>query len=339
MFTQKSLTEKGRHRLYLILDTETATLPLANEIALNETQKKNIAIAKPLVYDIGWQIVDSKMNIYSKHSYLVVETFAVPSIFNTAYYKEKRPLYLAKLAKNEISIKPWNEITQILFDDLREINYAGAYNAMFDFKKAIPFTEQYIYHLYNSDYSEWETRQRAQCENIAKGYKSNSERDFDRNNFNFKGIDFPIIDLWGIACQCLINNQTYKRNCIKNQDITESGKFFKTSAESVYRYLINDNTFIEAHTAIEDVEIESFILYKALQRGKIPIGIIHFPFNILGTVPEFLQEHQTGVKKEHFNYVIQIMEEKRSSYVFNNSFKSSLENMINTLCIIRDERF
>lgn len=67
---------------YLVLDTETATLPFANEIAgENESVKKNIAIAKPLVYDIGWAIVDRLGNVVKKVEYLIQETFFVPNIF------------------------------------------------------------------------------------------------------------------------------------------------------------------------------------------------------------------------------------------------------------------
>ena len=39
---------------YMVVDTETATLPFANEIAHdNPERKKRIAIAKPLIYDMA----------------------------------------------------------------------------------------------------------------------------------------------------------------------------------------------------------------------------------------------------------------------------------------------
>ena len=44
--------------VYMVVDTETATLPFANEIANNDPElKKKIAIARPLVYDIGWTLM------------------------------------------------------------------------------------------------------------------------------------------------------------------------------------------------------------------------------------------------------------------------------------------
>ena len=88
---------------YLVADTESATMPFADEIAMDSEEKKKIAIARPLVYDIGWVIVDRKGNIIKKANYLIQETFFVPSIFNTAYYKEKRPIYM-KLLKDGVSM-------------------------------------------------------------------------------------------------------------------------------------------------------------------------------------------------------------------------------------------
>ena len=91
-----------KKKYFLTLDTETATLPFANEIAKTPKEKQNIAIAKPLVYDIGWVISDRNGNIIKKENFLVQETFFVPSVFNTAYYKDKRPIYMEML-KNGMS--------------------------------------------------------------------------------------------------------------------------------------------------------------------------------------------------------------------------------------------
>lgn len=45
-----------KKKMYMVLDTETATLPFVKE--MDEEAKKNVAIAKPLVYDIGWTMID-----------------------------------------------------------------------------------------------------------------------------------------------------------------------------------------------------------------------------------------------------------------------------------------
>ena len=120
---------------FLVIDTETATLPFANEIAGdNPERKKRIAIAKPLVYDIGWTITDRAGNILDSKQFLIAETFSVPSVFNTAYYANKRPIYLDMLRKNETSIKPWGEVMDLLIADMSSVDGVGACNSMFDYR-------------------------------------------------------------------------------------------------------------------------------------------------------------------------------------------------------------
>ena len=177
----------------MVTDTETATLPFANEIANGDPEKKKkIAIARPLVYDIGWTITNRKGEILDSKQFLVAETFAVPAVFNTAYYAEKRPRYLEMLKRGETVIKPWDEIMEIYLDDLRTVDAVGAYNSMFDFKKAIPFTELYIRKLYSPDYQKWEQVQRQLCGKIAnEKYHKDPEKEFDGEYFKFRGEEFP----------------------------------------------------------------------------------------------------------------------------------------------------
>lgn len=65
-----------RRKYYMILDCETATLPFVSEIESPENKKK-IAIAKPLIYDIGYQIIDINGNIYKRVSCLISEVFSI----------------------------------------------------------------------------------------------------------------------------------------------------------------------------------------------------------------------------------------------------------------------
>ena len=275
---------------YLVFDCETATLPFANEVAENNPEKKKkIAIARPLIYDMGWTITNRKGEILEKKQFLIAETFSVPSVFNTAYYAEKRPLYLEKLKKGETSIRTWEEASAILLEDLRKVDAVGAYNSMFDFKKAIPFTELYISKLYSPDYYNWEKLQRKLCYKIAnERYKKDPEKEFDAEWFRFRDEEFPLFDLLGLATKHLLNNVAYKKQCLKHEMLTASGTFFKTSAEASYRYLKDKYEFDEAHTALEDAIIETFILSKVAARHGITLGIMFFPFRELGTTDEFV---------------------------------------------------
>lgn len=276
-----------RRKYYLVFDCETATLPFAS--SLEGKDKQTIAIAKPLIYDLGWQVIDRKGNVFRRRSYLVSEIFSVPQIFNTAYYASKRPLYLEKLKRDEIILTDWKTATNKLEKDLQICSAVGAYNSMFDFKKALPFTESYINALYSPNYNNWEKKQIAHCKKILSEKQLKSEKVFEPEIFRFRNKSHPLFDLWGLSCKHLLNNDNYKKMCVEQQWKTPSGKYFKTSAETTFRFLMQDNDFIESHTAIEDTIIESMIFSKIaeLTKNKFEIGIIYFPFRILGTVENF----------------------------------------------------
>lgn len=293
---------------YIILDTETATLPFVNEWNLPSDDKKKLAIAKPLVYDIGWTIASRTHGIMEKRNFLVAETFSVPAIFNTAYYKDKRPLYLEMIAKGEAVVLPWDEIIKILLEDLRDAAYICAYNAMFDFKKAIVFTELYIRKLYSPFYYEWENLQRESCRRILNEKKKQNERDFDPEHFIFRGEKYPMIDIWGVACKYLLNNSKYKNMCLKESKISNSGLYFTTNAEVAMQYLSQRFDFIEDHTALSDAEIETEILFYCLKRGKIIVGIEYFPFKMLGYTTDYVQEAR-GVTEAMAQNVVKAIRE------------------------------
>ena len=279
-----------RKLYYLTLDTETATLPFVNEIALDSKAKQTISIAKPLVYDIGWTISDRNGNIIKRENYLIQETFFVPNIFNTAYYKDKRPQYMKLYSEGKIKAATWNEVIDILLADLETVNFVTAYNACFDFKKAIPFTERYIYHLYSENYNKWEEWQKKRCIDILENGNHAKNEKYLVPVFELRGNEYPLIDIWALACDRLLNTNKYRKYCCDNNFFTDSKKFFKTSAEVSYRYLVKDNDFIESHTALSDAEIETFILAKALKRGKSEPYLKAFPFRTIGTVKKYLEE-------------------------------------------------
>lgn len=277
-----------RRKYYLVLDCETATLPCASNYT--EEQRKSVAIAKPLIYDLGWQVVDKNGTVYHKVNYLITEIFSVPQIFNTAYYAEKRPIYLEKIKNGEITLVNWETAITDLLADLDVCEAVGAYNSMFDFKKAIPFTELYISKVYSADYQNWLNWQEKSAEWIAT-HKPNKESDgsFEECVFRFRGKVYPLFCLWGLSCKHLLNCVEYKQMCIDNEWNTASGKYFKTSAETAYRFLSQNADFIESHTALDDVIIETLLFAEIVKRtkGRWELGITHFPFRELGTTEDF----------------------------------------------------
>lgn len=316
-----------KKKFYLTLDTETATLPFAYEYATTAKQKQNIAIAKPLVYDIGWCISDSKGNILKKENYLIQEIFFVPNVFNTAYYKDKRNIYLNLLAKNEIKVGCWNDVIGILLEDLRKVDIVCAYNATFDFKKAIPFTERYIKALYSNYYNEWEKIQRGYCKDIAKGKNESENPDFLTPSFNLRNEDFPIVDLWGLACNRLINIDRYRNYCLENDLLTNSAQFFKSSAETCFQYLSKQYDFIEEHTALSDSLIEAEILTKAIKKGKINPQIIAFPFRELGTTKDYV----LNKKRKYLEKLIEAYKNYIDSYTGSEKYLKKIMRELETL--------
>lgn len=316
---------------YLVLDCETATLPFASELACGDAEKKKkIAIARPLIYDIGWTITNRKGDIIDKKQFLIAETFSVPSVFNTAYYAEKRPIYLEMLQNRETVIKTWYEVAELLMQDMRKVDAVGAYNSMFDFKKAIPFTELYINKLYSPEYQAWEQMQRKLCYKIMnERYQKDEEKNFDSENFKFRDEEFPLFDLWGLATKHLLNNATYKKQCLNNEMLTASGTFFKTSAEATFRYLADKYDFNEAHTALDDATIETYILSQIAKRHSIALGIIFFPFRELGTTDEFVTRRKNP-NEDEVNVVIDAIEKYLTGKEPSN-YTARLENILSRL--------
>lgn len=275
-----------RRKYFLILDCETATLPFAQD--LDASAKQKISLAKPLIYDLGWTITDKQGRIYKRVSYLISETFSVPAIFNTAYYASKKSIYLDLLKRDLISLVSWREATEQLVHDMEMVEAVGAYNAMFDFKKAIPFTEAYINNLYSPHFYEWEKWQTEKCMEILAGVSSKKEKTFEPKKFQFRNKNYPLFDVWALSCNHLLNNDAYRAECKANKWTTASGKYYKTSAETVYRFVKRENDFEEAHMALNDAEIETFLFAEAVKKakGKIEIGIVYFPFRIIGKVED-----------------------------------------------------
>lgn len=320
----------AKKKYYLTLDTETATVPWADDIAKgNAKVKQKIAIAKPLVYDIGWVITDRQGTIIKQVNYLVQETFFVPNIFNTAYYKEKRPIYMELLKKEKIKPAMWNDIIEELQNDLDKVDITTAYNACFDFKKAIPFTENYIQALYSSHYQKWEDNQKwATSQLINNSEKENSNPEYLKPYFTLRGIDYPLADLWGIACDRLINIDKYRNYCLDYNLLTNSKIFFKSSAETSFQYLMNNYEFIEDHIALSDALIESEILTKALKKGKIEPYVKEFPFRGLGYTYEYVLQ-----KKPKYKEVLREEIEKYYDELSNPAtvWGARIENIINSL--------
>ena len=115
-------------------------------VAKNRGTLHSITLDNLFIHDING-------NVYKRVSCLISEIFFDMRIFDTAYYAIKRPIYIERLSKKEVSCMQWDSFAENFENDLQVVSAVGAYNSMFDFKKAIPFTEKYIRALYSGDYN------------------------------------------------------------------------------------------------------------------------------------------------------------------------------------------
>lgn len=197
----------------IVLDTETTGLD------------------KPFCYDLGYVIVDTETEeTIEFKSFVIEQSWHNLPLFESAYYKEKRPKYVEMMRKHDSVMTKWGYAMRELRNDIRKYGVTDiyAYNSPFD-DKVIAF---------NCDW-----------------YKTINPIE-----------DIPIHDIWGYASQFVTNNADYKLFCETNERFTDSGNY-KGSAEVVYQFLKSDPSFIEEHMGLFDSEIESAILIECIHRG------------------------------------------------------------------------
>lgn len=196
---------------YVVFDTETTSLD------------------KPFCYNIGYVIANENGEILVKRDYVVEQVWHNLPLFNSAYYADKRQIYVNRMRSRSVKMDKFGYICQQMRRDFRtyEVECAFAYNSSFD-EKVFDF---------NCDW-----------------YKCSNPFD-----------ELKILDIRGYV-HCYIVSDNFKQFCEENECFTETGNY-STTAETVYRYINNDLDFEEEHTALSDSEIENEILQYTLNEG------------------------------------------------------------------------
>lgn len=196
---------------YVVFDTETTSLE------------------KPFVYNIGYVIGNEQGEVLLKRDFVVEQIWHNLPLFNSAYYADKRPLYILAMRSHKTVMDKFGYICQTMLRDFRyyEVSMAFAFNSAFD------------------------------------------EKVFNFNCDWFKVINpfenIPIKDIRGFAHEFLVN-ETYKAFCEEYNLFTESGNY-STTAENIKRFLDKSVDFEEEHTALADSEIENEILMACVKLG------------------------------------------------------------------------
>ncbi len=188
------------------------------------------SLNKPFTYNIGYIIYDTDTEtILQEREYVVEQVWHNPMLFCTAYYADKRSIYVSDMRSRKIKMEKFGYITQRMCRDFEQFEVERAF-------------------AYNSDFD---------------------ERVFDFNCDWFKCINpfdnVPISDIRGFAHHFIVDKY-YKSFCDSNGYYTDSGNY-STTAEVMYRYLTYNTDFVESHTALSDSHIELVILQQAFDKG------------------------------------------------------------------------
>lgn len=192
---------------------------------------ETVNLEKPFCYNIGYVIFNTdSAEVLTKKDYVVEQVWHNPMLFTTAYYANKRELYVGRMRSRQTIMDKFGYITQAMYRDIKEydIQHAFAYNSSFD------------------------------------------EKVFSFNCDWFKCINpldtVQVHDIRGQVHKKIAFTETYQAYCDKHELYTESGNY-STTAEAVFRYISGDDEFIEEHTALADAIIELDILQYCVNLG------------------------------------------------------------------------
>ena len=218
--------------MVMVFDTETTT-----------------AKARPFCYNVGYVIFDTDSRaVVCERDFVVEQIWHNTALFATAYYADKRPLYVQAMRARRAIMDKWGYIMRQMRIDMREhkVEYAYAYNSPFDDRV---FT-------YNCDW-----------------FRTNNPLD-----------NIPVLDIRGMVSEFITNTEEYREFCETNQRFTDSDNYSAT-AETVYQYITANHDFVEAHTALADSRIEMEILTTCLDLGA-EIGATYKVAHQLPRYPE-----------------------------------------------------
>lgn len=194
---------------FLIIDTETTN-----------------SIDNPIVYDIGFAVIDKEGKVYESHSYAIADIILVDDMMSSAYYKEKIPSYWEEIKEGKRKLRRFKTVKAIVADIIKQydIEIVIAHNARFD------------YHSLN----------------LTQRYITSSKFRY------FFPYGIKVWDTLKMSREILKGSDSYRKFCINNGYITKRNQN-RFTAEILYRYITNNLDFVEAHKGLDDVMIEKEI--------------------------------------------------------------------------------
>jgi hypothetical protein len=203
-----------------------------------------ITLNKPFVYDLSYLIArkvgDKYMTLKSVGN-VVKQVYQNKMMFETAYYSDKRKLYVSALKGKTYKQTYLGNILRQLKKDIAEYNVSIVlgYNVNADLR-SISFTSEYL-------------------------------------KLDNPFTDTKVIDLMPIVVNTICDTNEYKNFAKQNNLITEKG-YYKMSVESVMKYITQNVEFVEKHLGKSDNENEIDLLNYAIEKGA---SLIEMPKRFL----------------------------------------------------------
>lgn len=189
------------------------------------------SLEKCFCYNIGYVIASIETGeILCERDFVVEQVWHNPPLFQSAYYADKRPIYVNRMKARLVRMDKFGYICQQMIRDIEgyEVEMAFAYNSPFDIK---------VFE-YNCDW-----------------FKCNNPFD-----------NIPVHDIRGFVHNKIAFTPEFQAFCDTYQYYTESGNY-STTAETLMRYISTDTDFVEEHTALSDSRIELKILQACVMLG------------------------------------------------------------------------
>jgi DNA polymerase III epsilon subunit-like protein len=185
----------------------------------------------PIVYDFGFSVIDESGKAYASYSFVNADVFCDDELMATAYFADKIPQYWDDIKSGKRVLKSFRSIERIFRRVCRDwgIDTFVAHNARFDYL-ALQTTKRYI--------------------------TTSKERFFFPYGAKFVATLKLSREVFG-------QNETYRNFCVSNNYVTKFGQN-RYTAEIIYRFLTNDNSFEEEHTGLADCMIEKEIFRHCL---------------------------------------------------------------------------
>lgn len=198
----------------LVLDTET------------------LGLADQRVYNLGYVVYDTEAHAkLVERDYVIKQIFDNAALMQTAYYADKKPLYVERLEDGACKKLFWGSACRILAHDMEhyKVDAVLAYNSRFDYKAIMTTCKRYC------------TKRNPTAGGIADIMK---------------------------VINSITETEDYKNFCKAHGFMTKHKKpRCQRKAETLFRYLTGQVDYKEEHTALADSRIELDIYLEAVKRG------------------------------------------------------------------------